>query len=281
MLLIVDSGSTKTDWRVLKDDKIILDYQTEGINPYLQDMTQITGIIEDGEIEEIRDKVVEIAFYGAGCAREDKKQQVKTALQDVFTIAHISVYSDMFGAARGLAGFNSGIVCVLGTGSNACEYDGSEIVENSISLGYLLGDEGSGVFLGRQLLQQYLYGRLPESLKIRFEAKYTGISKEVILDKLYTQYMPNRYMASFSEFVKENEEHPFVYGMLYESFYKFLQYHVLPFKNSSNLKINFVGSIAFNYMAILEKVTLESGLSFGKVKKSPLEGLTAFHMYNK
>lgn len=281
MLLIADSGSTKTDWRVLKDGEVILDYQTEGINPYLQDVIQITRIISDGDIDEVKSKIVEIAFYGAGCAREDKKQEVKTALQEVFSIAKINVYSDMFGAARGLAGFNSGIVCVLGTGSNACEYDGVDIVENSVSLGYLLGDEGSGVFLGRQLLQQYLYGRLPESLVIKFDAKYPGISKEVILDKLYTQYMPNRYMASFSEFIKENEEHPFIHGMLYESFYKFLEYHVQPFKNSSSLKVNFVGSIAYSYMSILEKVTLESGLSFGKVKKSPLEGLTAYHQYNK
>ena len=281
MLLIADSGSTKTDWRVISEGKVILDYHTEGINPYLQDSNQITRIIADEQIGEYRDQIIEIVFYGAGCSREDKKEVVKLSLQDVFTIAKIEVHSDMFGAARGLSGFNAGIICVLGTGSNACEYNGVNIVENSVSLGYLLGDEGSGVFLGRQVLQQYLYGRLPDSLTTRFEKKYPGISKEIILDKLYTQYMPNRYMASFSEFVKENEDHPFMYGLLYESFYKFIEFHVIPFTNSGSLKINFIGGIADSYQDILEKVTLESGLSFGKVRKSPLEGLTAYHMYNK
>lgn len=278
MLVIADSGSTKTDWRVLSQGKIILDYTTEGINPYLQDENQISQIINVKEIADFKDKIMEVQFYGAGCAREDKQIIISSALLELFPAADVNVYSDMLGAARGVCGHNSGIVGVLGTGSNACIYDGKEIIEQSISLGYLLGDEGSGVYLGKRLLQEYLYNKLPETIQKKFSEKY-DITKEAILDRIYTQYMPNRYMASFSEFVKENLDHPYIYGLLYESFYAFIDYHVTPFKNAENLKINFVGSIADTYEDILKKVTIEAGHSFGTVKKSPLEGLTAYHLH--
>jgi len=281
MIIVADSGSTKTDWKVIRDGKVDFGYQTDGINPYLLDLDQIENIASHDDVEEIREQVMEVNFYGAGCSRKDKQEQVQKALRKVFPMSKVTVMSDMFGAARGLCGFNTGIVCVLGTGSNACVYDGSEIVENSVSLGYLLGDEGSGVYIGQKLLQQYLYGRLPDSLKEKFKQKFPSISKEEVLDKLYSQYMPNKYMASFSEFASDHMDHPYIYGLLYESFYRFLDYHVRPLENSDSLSLNFVGSIAKCYESILEKVTVESGLSFGKVKRTPLDGLISYHLYNK
>lgn len=276
MIIIADSGSTKTDWRIIKDGEVILDYQTEGINPYLQTYDQIVGIVNSEEAKIHGGSVMEVYFYGAGCSTSEKQELVKTALLVVFPLAKTDVQSDMLGAAKGLCGYNPGIVCVLGTGSNACYYDGTEITVQSHSLGYLLGDEGSGVYIGKKILQEYLYGKLPKTLCKKFDAKY-GLTKEAILDNLYSKYMPNRYMASFAEFVQDNHDHPYAFGLLYEAFYKFLDLHVIPIKQSDSIKVNFVGSIAFGYQEILEKVTSESGLSFGVVKKTPLEGLTAYH----
>jgi len=280
MLVIADSGSTKTDWKIFSGRELVAEYTTEGINPYFQEANHISGIVKVEEAEEFFPQVMEIYFYGAGCSRKDKQQIVEGALLEVFTAAKITINSDMLGASRGVCGFNSGIVCVLGTGSNSCVYDGSKIIKQSPSLGFMLGDEGSGVYLGKRLLQEFLYNRLPKSIHDKFQEKY-NLTKEIILDRIYTQYMPNRYMASFSEFVEENLEHPYIYGLLYESFYSFIDYHVRVFNQAEEMKINFVGSIAHTYKSILEKVTIDSGLAFGVVKKSPLEGLTAYHLHKK
>lgn len=276
MLVLADSGSTKTDWRIIKEGEIFLDYQTEGINPYLQAYDQIVRIARSPDAQAHSGAVMEVFFYGAGCSTPEKQEMVKSALIEVFPLAKIEVQSDMLGAAKGLCGYNPGIVCVLGTGSNACYYDGTEITVQSPSLGYLLGDEGSGVYIGKKILQEYLYGKLPQTLSKKFDAKY-GLTKEVILDNLYSKYMPNRYMATFAEFVQDNHDHPYAFGLLYEAFYKFIDLHVLPIQGSDAIKVNFVGSIAFGYQDILKKVTAESGLSFGVVKRTPLQGLTAYH----
>jgi glucosamine kinase len=280
MLIIADSGSTKTDWRIISQGKTILDYTTEGINPYLLDESQILQIVDCEDIQEHSSNIMEIHFYGAGCSRADKQEIVKKVLLEVFPAAETHVYSDMMGAARGVCGFNSGIVCVLGTGSNACVYDGENITKQSPSLGYMLGDEGSGVHIGKRLLQEYLYGKLPPSIQTKFDEKY-NLTQAIILDRLYSQYMPNRYMASFAEFAAENLDHSYIYGVIYESFYSFLDNHVARFENASNLKLNFVGSVANSYKEVLEKVSIDSGYSFGVVKKSPMEGLTAFHLHKQ
>lgn len=278
MLVIADSGSTKTSWRILNQGKTILDYTTEGINPYLLDENQILQIVDCEDVSEYCNDVMEVFFYGSGCARPEKQELIKNALLNIFPAADIHVNSDILGAARGVCGFNSGIVCVLGTGSNACVYNGSQIDEMSISLGYMLGDEGSGVFIGKRLLQEFLYSKLPPTIQTKFSAKY-NITKEEVLDKIYAQYMPNRYMASFAEFAYDNLEHPYIYSLLYEGFYSFLENHVSTFNNTDKLKVNFVGSIADSYKNILEQVTMDSGLTFGTVKKSPMDGLTAYHSH--
>jgi glucosamine kinase len=278
MLIIADSGSTKTDWRIISQGKIVLDYSTEGINPYLLDENQILQIADCEDVQEYSNDIMELHFYGSGCAREDKQQMVKRVLAQIFPATKIQIYSDMLGAARGICGFSSGIVGVLGTGSNACIYDGSQITHQSPSLGYILGDEGSGVHIGKRLLQEYLYGKLPPSIQTKFDEKYK-VSYTSIIDKLYSQYMPNRYMASFAEFAIENLNHPYIYGIIYESFYSFIDNHISTFDNKDNLKLNFAGSIAFAYQEILEKVSVDAGYSFGVVKKSPLEGLTAYHTH--
>ncbi len=278
MLVIADSGSSKTNWRIISQGKTVLDYTTEGINPYLLDESQILQIIDCEDVHEYSTDIMELHFYGSGCSRKDKQELVKRVLLEVFPAAEINVYSDMLGAARGICGFNSGIVCVIGTGSNACEYDGINIVKQSPSLGYLLGDEGSGVFIGKKLLKEYLYKKLPPSIQQKFTDKY-NLTPEEILDKIYTQYMPNRYMASFAEFAIENINHPYIHGLLYEGFYSFIENNISPFKSEESLKINFVGSVAEAYKTILEQVTLDAGYSIGTVKKSPLDGLASFHTF--
>jgi glucosamine kinase len=278
MLVIADSGSTKTSWRILNQGKIVLDYTTEGINPYLLDENQILQIVDCEDVSEYCNDIMEIHFYGAGCSRKEKQEYIKNVLLNVFPSANINVYSDMLGAARGVCGYNSGIVCVIGTGSNACEYDGINITQKSPSLGYILGDEGSGVHIGKKLLKEFLYNKLPPSIQKKFQEKYKLTSEE-ILDRIYTQYMPNKYMASFAEFTYDNIEHPYIFGLLYEGFYSFIENNVRPLQNSDSFKINFVGSIASTYKDILESVTVDAGFSFGNVKQSPMEGLTAFHTH--
>ncbi|MCP4520665.1 MAG: N-acetylglucosamine kinase [Cytophagales bacterium] len=276
MILIADSGSSKTAWRFIAGDGEITAIQTDGINPFHQTPDEIDMIVKDPKLVNIAAKVYDVFFYGAGCNYDDKKKVVSDSLKKIFVFADITVDHDLLAAARGVCGHERGIACILGTGSNSCLYDGENIEQNSPSLGYILGDEGSGTYMGKKLLRDYLYSSLPQTLYNKFVDKY-GLHIDTILDSVYRSYLPNKFLASFSEFIYENIRHPYMYGLVYESFYDFLDRHVCQYEGYKDVPTHFVGSIAFYYQDILQKVADDLELQLGNIIETPAEGLITYH----
>lgn len=281
MILIADSGSTKTDWRLIDAEKKIHQFGTQGINPYFQTREEVISVFEK-EIPEnirllIRDQKVQIHFYGAGCSAEDKKQLVKDALAATFPIAEIFIESDMLAAARSVCGHTPGIAAILGTGMNSCYYDGKKIAENRTSLGFILGDEGSGAHLGKTLIQYYLNDELPSSLTERFNERFK-LSKNEIIDAVYKKPMPNRYLASYSKFIYQNLKEQFIIDMVSKCFNEFFDKHICKYSQHKELKLSLVGSVAFYYSNILRSVAEDKGVNIDVVVETPIAGLTLYHL---
>ena len=279
MIIVADSGSTKTDWRVISPNGAIDQVVTEGINPFHQRAEDISSIIEKSDLPRIGRRALEIYFYGAGCNYPDKIALVKDSIKKFFPQSDIYVSHDLIAAARALCGNNEGIACILGTGSNSCYYDGEQIHQAHPSLGYILGDEGSGAYMGKKFMRDYFYDKVPTIIMKKFEDTYQ-LNTDQILDSIYSKALANRFLASFSTFFKENSQHPYIHGLVYECFYDFIDTHVIPYQNHEDVPTNFVGSIAFHFQDILEKVVIDAGLQFGKVIKSPIVGLATYHQNN-
>jgi glucosamine kinase len=277
MILIADGGSTKTDWRLITQHNEVKAIQTAGFNPYLSTTAEIEEILWKELDPFITDRnVKQIFFYGAGCSTITKNEIVSDALSRLFPRAEIYIYHDLLGAARALCGENEGIACILGTGSNSCLYDGSQIVEGVPSLGYFFGDEGSGAALGKMLLTAYLHHELPSDLTAAFEKRYP-FSLENILDAVYSQPKPSRFLASFSAFIFDHQEHPFIKSLVKENFSAFFRYFVMRYPRYTELTVNCAGSIAFYYKAILLEVARDMGITISKIIQTPIEGLLDYH----
>lgn len=274
MILIAESGSTKTDWVLLKEDKIQKQQQTLGINPFHQD---ISSIIDNIKSLENFHSVEQIFFYGAGCATDETKQKVKDALLEVFPSASCEIHSDVLAAARSVCGREKGIACIIGTGSNSCLYDGKDITHNVRPLGYILGDEGSGAVLGKRLIADILKGVAPEDITAAFYKKH-DLEYGYIINKVYREEAPSRFLAQFTVFLSENIEHPYVSNLLQEEFTKFFERNIKQYDGHSSLPIHFIGSIAYYFKKELNKVAEKLNLQTGKIIKSPLEGLIEFHI---
>lgn len=279
MIIVADSGSTKTDWRVISPNGAIDQVVTEGINPFHQRGEDIASIIEKSDLPRVGRRAQEIYFYGAGCNYPDKIALVHDSIKKFFPQSDIFVDHDLIAAARALCGNNAGIACILGTGSNSCYYDGIKISQANPSLGYILGDEGGGAYIGKKFMKEYLYNKVPDTIAKNFQATY-DLSTDQILDSIYSKTLANRFLASFSTFFKDNVNHPYIHGLIYESFYDFIDNHILQYEKNEEVDINFVGSIAFHFRDILEKVVIDAGLQFGKVIKSPIVGLSTYHQDN-
>lgn len=279
MIVVADSGSTKTDWRIISPNGAIDQVITDGINPFHQRPEEIQAIIQQSDLPRLARRTQEIYFYGAGCSYPDKIEIVSESIKKFFPQSDIFVDHDLIAAAKALCGDKEGIACILGTGSNSCYYDGNKIFQVTPSLGYILGDEGSGAYMGRKFIKEYLYKKAPDTIREKFAQKY-NYSTDFILDSIYSKTMANRFLASFALFFEENIQHPYIHGLVYECFYDFLDNHVLKYKNHEELETNFVGSIAYYFQDILEKVVVDAGLHFGKVIKSPIMGLTTYHQNN-
>lgn len=274
--LIADSGSTKTEWCLL-NGKTRKTFYTQGLSPYFLSAEQIEYIIN----EELKGKFKktepgEIFFYGTGCSNADNVKLVKKAIQKVFTGAKIEVDHDLMGAAKALCGHEKGIACILGTGSNSCYYNGKKIVKNSPGLGYVLGDEGSGAYLGRKVIQYYLYKTFDEDLTDRFNAKYNTNSDE-ILTAVYKKPLPNRYLAGFTEFLVENRGHYMIENIIEDSFNDFFFNHIYKYRESWTMPINFTGSVAYGFRDVLKDLCSSYELQLGTVIKKPMDGLVKFH----
>lgn len=284
MILIADSGSTKTDWCLCDNGTVLATIQTQGINPYHQTEELIEQVITEELLPQLtaqssRLKVqgsqLKVIFYGAGCANETANNRVGEAIRKVLGVTDITIYSDLVGAARALCGHEEGIACVLGTGSNSCLYNGKEIIANIPPLGYILGDEGSSAVLGRRLVGDCLKNQLPEAIREEFLAEY-GLTQEIILEKVYRQPLANRFLASLTPFLSKHREVPEVHRLLVESFVDFFVRNVKQYRRPW-LPIHFVGSIAFAFSAELKEAAESLGMELGSVVKSPIEGLVRFH----
>jgi N-acetylglucosamine kinase-like BadF-type ATPase len=277
MILIADSGSTKTEWVIIHNSKTIKQCFSMGINPYFIDTKGIIDIIETEVIQNLGDITPnKIFFYGSGCSTPTKKSTVENALKYFFPNASIQIEHDLLASARAVCGNKEGIACILGTGSNSCLYDGSNIIENVPSLGYLFADEGSGGYLGKLLLTNYLLGNLSLETTELFNLKY-NYSLENILDAAYNKPKPNRFLASFSPFIHEHLHIPEVKEIAMQNFRDFFTKQVCKYSNYQKMNVSFIGSVAFYYAPLIHEIAKEYDLNISTIIKSPMEGLIKYH----
>lgn len=276
MILIADSGSTKTNWCLTDKQQLICEIDSAGINPYFQShediRNELSSIVPHLKVE--TNKIEAIYFYGAGCTSE-KIEVVRNAIEKNFETKHIEVGSDLLGAARGICGKEAGIACILGTGSNSCFYNGSEIEQNISPLGFILGDEGSGAALGKHLVGDLLKNMLPTTLKEKFFAQF-NLTPAKIIEKVYRQPFPNRFLAGLSPFLAENIQEPAIYQLVLNNFKSFFDRNVKNY-DYQNYTVNFVGSIAFHYKNIVVEAAKQSDIRLGCIEKSPMIGLVNYH----
>ncbi len=276
MMLIADSGSSKTDWRLVNPDGSIQQYKSRGFNPFYQTETEIGDEIAINLKPQLPEGITDIFYYGAGCVNPEKNDIVKRALVRSFSDAVVVVENDILGAARALCHREPGIACILGTGANSCRYDGEKIIQNIRGYGFLLGDEGSGSHLGKQLIIAYLRKELPDKLQAQFKSRFP-LSEDEILDQIYKKPFPNRYLATFSKFLFHHVKEPYVYELIYNSFSVFMDKNVLTYENIEQYKVHFVGSVAFYYANILRQVANDKGVVLKNILESPIAGLTLYH----
>lgn len=278
MILLADSGSTKTDWGLVENGKLVKRLRTSGMNPFQMSEEAITEEIKTHLVPELPGTVLdEVHFYGAGCTKE-KQPIVERALRANLTInVECEVASDMLGAARGICGHKPGIACILGTGSNSCSYDGKNLVKNVSPLGFILGDEGSGAVLGKLLVGDVLKNQMPEAITKRFFEKYKLTSAEII-DRVYRQPKPNTFLASFVPFLEENIDEPKIYNLVKESFRSFLRRNVMQYEGWQTLPIGFNGSIAKIYKKPLLEALEEEGMHLGRIIQAPMEAMVEYHV---
>jgi N-acetylglucosamine kinase-like BadF-type ATPase len=277
MILIADSGSTKTDWALMDHNQTVKQVKTRGLNPFYQSEEEIASELRSALLPSLPSKAVDaVFFYGAGCTPE-KQPLVERALRAVLTIGdRCEVASDMLGAARALCGHSAGIACILGTGSNSCSFDGVSITANVSPLGFILGDEGSGAVLGKTLVGDVLKHQLPQELIDAFHAKYPMTAADII-DRVYRQKLPNRFLASFVPFLEEHLDHPAIYSLVLRSFQSFLERNVKQYDGWQTLPIGFIGSIAHFYRRPLEDALKSEGMHLGHIIQAPMEGLIDYH----
>lgn len=277
MILIADSGSTKTDWRVIDADNEYEQVNTTGINPQYLDTDKIYSIFETELLPQLKEKNISaIYYYGAGCSSPERNKRVEDALSRAYPNVPNYVDHDLLAAARALCGHKPGIACILGTGSNSCLYDGKNIIDNVTSLGFLMGDEGSGAYLGKLLIKAYMYRELPEELATSLKNRY-NLTKDGILDAVYGSDIPSQYLATFAKFMYEKRKSPVIKEMIYENFEEFFERHVSKYEGFGELPVNFVGSIAFHFSDTLKLVAKKYGCHIGVIISSPSEGLIKYH----
>ena len=275
MKIIADSGSTKTAWHLVMEDNRIVSLVTKGINPYYQSREEISALLKEGLLPQITEKVTAVYFYGAGCTGE-KHELVRDAVLEIIPSCLVEVNSDVLGAARALCFDKPGIVCILGTGSNSCYYDGKRIISNISPLGFILGDEGSAAVLGKKLVADYLKNVMPESLRILFNKDYS-ITTADVLNKVYRSEFPNRYLSGFAPFLSKNIGNSYCEKMVISEFQDFVQRNVLNYKESREIPVNFAGSVAYYFEPQLKIVLQSNGLKLGIIVQHPIDLLTEYH----
>ena len=280
MILIADSGSTKTDWALQSESGSLELFHTQGINPFHQERSIIVGILNKELLPNLNpDEVSSVYFYGSG-VRPELESVMMALLKEMFPQARqVEAHSDLLGAARALCGHNYGIASILGTGANSCLYNGKTILQNTPALGYILGDEGSGGVLGKHFLHDLFKGVLSENIRLEFEREY-GLTMADVIQRVYREPMPNRFLASLAPFIHRHLSDPAVRCLVINNFRDFFRYNIRPY-GLSNMKVSFVGSIAWHFREQLAEAAQTEGFSLGAILKSPIEGLLHYHLQSK
>ena len=284
MSLIADSGSTKVHWCLMAANGHTAEFITDGINPLFQTSDAMRNSICNQLLPQMASMlwagtVSHVFFYGAGCTPE-KSPFVEKAIESVFKKAKVFVASDMLGATRGLLGHEKGVACILGTGSNSCLYDGEQIIKNVPSLGFILGDEGSAATLGKRLVSDLLKNQLGDDLKERFLSQY-AINQADVIEHVYRQPFPNRWLANLARFCAENIDDPRIHDLVYDHFAQFVKRNISQYytteEQKQSMPVGFVGSIAFYYRPVLEQVMSDYGFRVGQILQDPIPGLVEYH----
>lgn len=277
--LIADSGATKAEWCLINNGRKRT-FFTQGISPYFLNTQQIIELLQSELVPGLKKVTVEdVHYYGTGCANPENAANIKKALKKVFPAAKIEVNTDLMAAARAVCGHEKGIACILGTGSNSCYYNGKKIVKNSPGIGYILGDEGSGAYLGKKVLQYYMYDTFDEDLRARFDAKFLT-NKVEILDNVYKKPLANRYLASFAIFLADNRGHYMIENILEDGLNDFYFQHLCKYREVWSMPVSFVGSVAFGFKDVLQELCNSYEFELGTVMKNPMPGLIDYHKHS-
>jgi N-acetylglucosamine kinase-like BadF-type ATPase len=279
MIIIADGGSTKTNWCLVTEEGKKVYFNTEGYNPYFSSTEYIIQSLNESLPTDLqKDEITEVNYYGAGCSTPDMRNLVKVAMEAVFTKSKVYIGHDLLAAARALLGNTEGFAAILGTGTNTCIYDGKDVVQNIDSGAYILGDEGSGCYIGKKLLTDYLRGYMPEPVRNLFWETFK-LTPDDINEQVYTQPRANRFCASFSKFVYDNNVHiEYSRNLVRTSFEDFFRNLVTHYPDYQKYTFNCIGSVGYNFRNVLEEVVTENGMVVGNIIRSPIDNLVKFHL---
>jgi glucosamine kinase len=279
MIIIADSGSSKIDWRLLHRNGNIGQAHCPGFNPYYQPIVDLQKSIREVLVPVATEPVTKIFFYGTGVSSEKNQEVVRAAFLEFFPQATVDIEWDLLAAARALCGHSPGIACILGTGSNSCQYDGTKITDQVANLGWILADEGSGATIGKKFLVDYLRKKMPATLSNQFRDRFP-FSREEFLEKIYQQEKPSTFLATFSKFIFQHLKEPYCYQLVYDSFLDFYENNVMKYKDFEKMPVHFVGSIGFYYSDILRQVANDKGITVKNILEGPIAGLTLYHKHD-
>lgn len=277
MILVADSGSSKTDWLLHIPQQEPVSFKTAGLNPYFLTEKEIVKVIQDQAADLLAhaDTIDEIYFFGAGCSSPDRHEIVSNAISQLFTKAYISVDSDLLGCAYATCGHEKGICCVMGTGSNIAFFDGEGVYEGQHGLGFVLGDEGSGTWFGKALITDFLYGRMPAEISQKFDNVY-HLNKDIVIKNVYQKPNGNTYLASFAKFVSQIKTTDYGQALLKKGLIEFIDTNVKSYAEYHKYKCHFVGSIAYVFADELTSLCKLNGVKTGKIIRQPINDLLTF-----
>jgi N-acetylglucosamine kinase-like BadF-type ATPase len=279
MIIIADGGSTKTNWCLVTDEGKKVLFNTEGYNPYFSSTEYIILSLKDQLPTDLDiANITEVNYYGAGCSVDDRKKIVEDAMKAVFVNAKVNIGHDLLAAARAVLGVSEGFAAILGTGTNTCIYNGKEIVQNIDSLAYILGDEGSGCYIGKKLLGDYVRGYMPEAVRENFWETFK-LTPDDVIENVYTKPLANRFCAGFSKFVYDNTVNiEYSRNLVKSSFEDFFRNLVTHYPNYQKYTFNCIGSVGYSFRNLLEEVVLENGMVMGNIIRSPIDNLVKYHL---
>jgi N-acetylglucosamine kinase-like BadF-type ATPase len=281
MILIADGGSTKADWIAINDDRNEeFRVRTLGLNPAIVPEEELRNrIVNMFQLMNVKNDVEEIHFYGAGCGTPKPIEILKTILESIFVNAKVFIAEDMLAAVYAASGKEPAIICILGTGSNSCYFDGENLHVKSASLGYILMDEASGNYFGKLLLRDYYYNKMPKAIAEKFENEF-NLEADHIKENLYRKPNPNMYLATFAKFMFEFKDEKYIKRIIKRGFQEFFKYRILPFEKDAQTPLYFIGSIAYYFREILEKIAKKNNLKVTDVIQRPIDRLLEYHKEN-